>query len=203
MTAAWRLAGLPVLAVALVAGVLGVQVSHGGGEFEPLKPADPCVAREVTSEAEGIENLTERLVLLGLDSAACRLNISREALTLELAQQSEPTDEQVDALREGLHAAVQRMKKDGTLPKISSFVDEAMENADLNRFLEAAIKALPDSFIDKALTTDDVLDRAIDDLDLREILANLDDESELNAQLNPVIEKAVKDSLIDRIKNLI
>jgi hypothetical protein len=203
MTAVARLVALPVVAVALVAGVLGVQVSHGGGEFEPLKPADPCAVREVSSEAEGIENLTERLVLLGLDGAACRLGVSREALTLELAQQAEPTDEQVDALREGLHVAVQRMKKDGTLPKISSFVDEAMENADLNRFLEAAIKALPDSLIDKALDTEDVLDRAIDDLDLREILANLDDESELNAQLNPVIEKAVKDSLVDRLKNLI
>ena len=203
MTAVARLVAMPVVAVALVAGVLGVQVSHGGGEFEPLKPADPCAAREVTSEAEGIENLTERLVLLGLDGAACRLETSREALTLELAQQAEPTDEQVDALREGLHAAVQRMEADGTLPKISSFVDEAMENADLNRFLEAAIKALPDSLIDKALKTDDVLDRAIDDLDLREILANLDDESALNKQLNPVIEDAVKDSLIDRLQNLI
>lgn len=203
MTSVARLVALPVVSIALVAGVLGVQVAHGGGEFEPLKPADPCVAREVTSEAEGIENLTERLVLLGLDGAACRLGVSREALTLELAQQTEPTDEQVDALRDGLHVAVQRMKDDGTLPKISSFVDEAMENADMNGFLEAAIKALPDSLIDKALKTDDVLDRAIDDLDLKEILANLDDESELNKQLNPVIEKAVKDALIDRLKNLI
>ena len=203
MTQPWRFVALPIVALTLVAGVLGVQVSHGGGEYEPLHPADPCVAREVTSQAEGIDNLTERLVLLGLDGAACRLETSREALTLELAQQGEPTDDQVDALRAGLHAAVARMKKDGTLPKISSFVDEALDNTDLNGFLKAAIKALPDSVIDAALKTDDVLDRAIDDLDLREILANLDDQDELNAQLNPVVEQAVKDALVDRLENLI
>jgi hypothetical protein len=198
-----RLVALPLLAVALVAAVLGVQVAHGGGEFEPLRPADPCVAREVTSQAEGIENLTERLVLLGLDGAACRLGVSREALTLELAQQAQPTDEQVEALREGLHVAVDRLRDDGTLPPISSLVDEALENADLNRFLEAAIKALPDSLIDRALATDDVLHRAIDDLDLREVLANLDDHGELDRQLNPVIEEAVKDALVDRLQNLV
>jgi hypothetical protein len=203
MTDRVGLVGLPAVAVALVGGVLAVQLTHGGGTYEPLKAADPCVGREVTSEAEGIQNLTERLVLLGLDGAACRLEVTREALTLELAQQVEPTDEQVDALREGLHAAVDRMEDEGTLPPISSFVDEALENADLNRFLEAAIKALPDSLIDKALSTDDVLERAIDDLDLREVLANLDDQSALNAQLNPVIEEAVKDALVDRLKNLI
>ena len=203
MTERLRLIGLPAVALALVGAVLGVQLAHGGGTFEPLKTADPCVEREVTSQAKGLDNLTERLVLLGIDGAACRLEISREALTLQLAQPGERTAEEIDALREGLHAAVRRMKDDGTLPKISSLVDEALENADLNGFLEAAIKALPGSVIDAALKTDDVLDRAIDDLDLREILENLDDASELNAQLDPAIEKAVKDSLVDRLKNLI
>ena len=42
------------------------------------------------------------------------------------------------------------------------------------------IRALPDSVIDAALKTDDVLTRAIDDLDLRSLLANLDDQDDLN-----------------------
>jgi hypothetical protein len=197
------LVGLPALALALVGGVLAAQLTHGGGTYEPLATADPCAERTVTSEAEGIENLTERLVLLGLDGAACRLDVSREALTLELAQQDEPTDEQVDALRAGLHAAVARMKKDGTLPKISSFVDEAMDNSDLNGFLKAAIKALPHSVVDAALKTDDVLDRTIDDLDLRAILDDLDSQEDLNAQMNASVERSVKDALVDRLKNLI
>ncbi len=203
MTSWLRWTALPVLAVALVAGVLAVQVGHGGGSFEPLHPADPCVEREVTSRAEGIDALTERLVLLGVDGAACRLHISREALTLELAQSDDPTDAQVDALRGGLHDAVHRMKADGTLPPISSFVDEALDNADLNGFLKAAIKALPDSVIDAALKTDDVLDRTIDDLDLRELLANVDDQDDLNRQVEAAVTQAVKDSLVDRLRNLL
>ena len=82
MTVKLRVAVLPVLAVALVAGVLGVQVAHGGGEFTPLKPADPCAVRAVTSTSTGIDGLTEQLVLLGLDGAACQLGVTREALIL-------------------------------------------------------------------------------------------------------------------------
>ncbi len=198
-----RVLGLPVLALVLVAGVLGVQLDKGGGEFEPLRPADACVERGVTSQAEGIEGLTERLVLLGVDGAACRLGVSREALTLELAQPGERSDAQVDALREGLEDAVRRMKRDGTLPPASDLADEALEDADLNRFLKAAIRALPDKVVDGALKTDDVLIRAIDDLDLRELLGNLDDQDDLNRQVEKAVTDAVKDSLLDRLRNLI
>ena len=203
MSEASRLIGLPALALALVSGVLGIQLANGGGEFEPLKPADPCVARDVTSQAEGIDALTERLVLLGIDGAACRLGVSREALTLELAQPGTRTDEQVEALREGLKAAVRRMDDDGSLPEASDLVDEALENADLNKFLEALVKALPASVVNAAVKMDDVLIRAFDDLDLRDILENLEDEDELNRQLNAAIEQAVKDSLVARLRDLL
>jgi hypothetical protein len=197
------LVGLPAVALALVGGVLGVQVAHGGGEFEPLHPADPCVARRVTSQADGIDALTERLVLLGIDGAACRLHVSREAFTLQLAQTTDPTDAQVAALHDGLLDAVRRMKDDGSLPPASDLVDEAMDNADLNRFLEAAIKALPDSVINAAVKMDDVLTRTIDGLDLRSILANLDDQEDLTRQMNAAVNEAVKDSVVARLKGLI
>jgi hypothetical protein len=203
MTGRARLAALPAVALVLVGGVLGVQLANGGGAFEPLKSADPCVARAVTSRAEGIDGLTERLVLLGIDGAACRLHVSREALTLELAQPGPRTDAEIDALRAGLHDAVRRLKSDGTLPPISDFVDEALDNADLNGFLKAAIKALPDSLIDSALETDDVLDRTIDDLDLRSLLANLDDQGDLNRQVEAAITQSVKDALVDRLRDLL
>jgi hypothetical protein len=203
MTDRVSIAALPAVGLILVGGVLGVQVAYGGGSFEPLQPVDPCAARTVTSQAAGMEGLTEQLVLLGLDGAACQLGVSREALTLELAQTDNPTDAQVDALRAGLLDAVRRMKDDGTLPPISALVDEALENADLNRFLEAAIRALPDSVIDAALKTDDVLNRTIEDLDLRSVLENVDDQDDLNAQVNAAVEQAVKDSLVARLRDLL
>jgi hypothetical protein len=203
MTPLLRLTGLPAVALVLVAGVLGIQLAHGGGKFEPLQPADPCVARTVTSQAEGIDALTERLVLLGLDGAACQLHVSREALTLELAQPGPRTDEEIDALHDGLLSAVQQMKDDGTLPPASDLVDEALDNSDLNSFLKAAIKALPDSVINAAVKTDDVLVRTIDNLDLREVLADIDNQDDLNRQLNAAVTQAVKDSLVARVQDLL
>lgn len=198
-----RAAILPALATALVSGVLGVQLANGGGQFVPLRPADPCAARSVTPVSTGIEGLTERLVLLGLDGAGCRLGVTREALVLELAQPGPRTDAQVRALRAGLLAAVDRLKAQGSLPRASELLDEALDESDLNGFVKAAIRALPDSVINNVLATDDVLRRTIKDLDLRRLLANLDDADQLTAQINAAVTKAVKDAVIARVRDLL
>jgi hypothetical protein len=203
MTGGSRVLLLPSLAVVLVSGVLGIQLAHGGGSFEPLRPADPCAVRDVTSQAGGIEGLTERLVLLGLDGAACRLHVSREALTLELAQAGTPSNAEIVALHAGLLDAVRRMKDAGTLPPASALVDEALDSADLNDFVRAAIRALPDSVIDAALKTDDVLTRTIDNLDLRALLADVDDRQSLDQQLDAAVTQAVRDSLTGRLRDLL
>ena len=95
------------------------------------------------------------------------------------------------------------MEDDGTLPPASELVDEALDTADLNGFLEAAIRAIPDSVIDAALKTDDILTRAIEDLDLRAVLANIDDQHELNQQIEDAVTQAVKDSLVARLNDLL
>ena len=203
MTGGSRVLLLPSLAVVLVSGVLGIQLAHGGGSFEPLRPADPCAVRDVTSQAGGIEGLTERLVLLGLDGAACRLHVSREALTLELAQAGTPSNAEIVALHAGLLDGGRRMKDAGTLPPASALVDEALDSADLNDFVKAAIRALPDSVIDAALKTDDVLTRTIDNLDLRALLADVDDRQSLDQQLDAAVTQAVRDSLTGRLRDLL
>ena len=203
MSAVPRWIGLPVAAVAMVAGTLTVQATHGGGSYEPLRPTAACVERPVTSRASGIEGLTERLVLIGLADAACTLGLGREELTLQLARSDDPTDAQVAALRRGLRSAVRQMKADGTLPRASELVDEVLDEADLNGFVKRLIRALPASLVDQALKTDDVLYRTIDDLDLREVLENLDDSSSLAAQVEPVVTQAVEDSLKARLRDLV
>ena len=194
---------LPVVAAVLVSGVLGVQLANGGGDFAPTRAASPCAHRSVTSVSTGIEALGERLVLLGLDGAACRLGVTREALTLELAQSRNPTDAQINAIRGGLLEAVERMKTDGTLPRASELTNEALDSADLNSFLKAAIRALPDSLIDSVLKTDDVLRRTINQLDLRTLLANLNQPDELRPQINAAVTRAVKDALVARLRDLL
>lgn len=198
-----RAVALPGIAAVLVSGVLGIQVANGGGQFVPSRAADPCAARGVASVSTGIDAVGERLVLIGLDGAACRLGVSRESLVLDLALPGDRTDAQVEAVRAGLLDAVRQMDADGTLPPASELANEALDNADLNRFLTFAIRALPDSVINAALKTDDVLRRAIEGLDLRSLLANLDDPSKLTGQINEAVTGAVKASLIARLRDLL
>lgn len=198
-----RAVALPVIATALVSGVLGIQVANGGGNFAPARAADPCAERMVTTVSTGIEGLGEGLVLRGLDGAACRLGMTREALVLELAQPGEPTDAQIDALRGGLLGAVDRMKATGTLPPASDLADEALDNADLPGFVNTLIRALPDSLINGSLKTDDVLRRTIKGLDLRSLLGGLDNPDEITRQINAAVTKAVKDSLVARLRDLL
>jgi hypothetical protein len=199
-----RAYALPAIAVALVTGVMGVQVANGGGDFVPVRSADPCAPRDVTAvSARQIDALGERLVLLGLDGAACHLGITREQLVINLALSTDVPDPVIDALRTGLLGAVDRMKADGTLPPASDLADEALAEADLNGFVKAAIKALPDSVVNAALKTDDVLRRAVNDLDLRQLLSNLEDPNELENQISAAVTQAVKDSLRDRLRDLV
>jgi hypothetical protein len=198
-----RAVALPVVAAALVSSVLGVQIANGGGDFTPTRSASPCAHRAVTSVSTGIQGLTEQLVLLGLDGAACRLHVTREALALDLAQSRTPTDAQVDALRAGLLEAVDRLKAEGKLPPASTLTDEALDSANLNSFVKAAIRALPDSLINSALKTDDVLRRTINELDLRSLIANLNDPNQLSQQINAAVTKAVKDALVARLRDLL
>ena len=53
--------GSPLVALVLVAGVVGVQLAKGAAPSSRCGSADPCVARDVTSEADGIEGLAEGL----------------------------------------------------------------------------------------------------------------------------------------------
>lgn len=194
---------LPVLAAGLVSGVLGVQLAHGGGDFTTAKPVPPCTVRKVTSVSTGIDGLTERLVLLGLDRAACHLGVTREGLLLDLAQPRVRTSAQVDALHDGLLQAIRLMKADGTLPQASDLTDEAVDDTSLPGFVKSLIKALPDSVINGALKTDDVLQRTVDNLDLRTLLADLSKPDELNSLIKSAVTKAIKDSLVDRLRDLI
>ncbi len=45
--------------------------------------------------------------------------------------------------------------------------------------------------------------RTIGDLDLRALLANLDDQADLNAQLEEAVTQAALDSIADRLRDLL
>lgn len=192
---------LPVLSAGLVAAVLGVQLAQDGGDFVPTRTADPCLQRDVTPVSGGIDGLAEALVLLGLDGAACQLGTSREGLVLELADDRERTDVEVEALRAGLLAAVDRLSAQDRLPAVSALAGQALESADLPGLVKTAIRALPDALVDNRLATDDVLRRAITDLDLRRLLDSIGDPSAIEDLINDSVTEAVKDELLAGLPN--
>lgn len=186
-----RAAALPALALALVAGVLGLQVTNGGGDFRPAPVSGPCVQRTVEPVSEGLDGLVEHVVLLALDEAACKLLLSREAFVVRLGGTGERTDAEVAAMRAGLLAAIDRLDREGSLPKVSALKDEVVEDADLPLLVEGAVRALSDDFVDRRLTTPGVLRRTVDELDIRELLDKISDSGAVRSLVRAAVVKAV------------
>jgi hypothetical protein len=73
------LAALGVAAAVLIA----IELANGALDYGESTVADPCAARE-PFPGEGFEATIQRIVLDGLDGAACELNTTREELVLSL-----------------------------------------------------------------------------------------------------------------------
>jgi hypothetical protein len=194
-----RTLALPLIAVALVAAVLGVQVAAGGGDYVPRRPADPCSPRSIPPIPARLEPVAERVVLLGLDSAACRLGISRERLVLALADSRSLDPDAPAALKTGLRDAVDRLDREGRLPRVSQLLPEALDQSDLPGIVKTVIGAIPDSAVDSALPTGPLLRRAVGELDVDQLIRELDDPQRLESAVRSAILQAARDQILDRL----
>ena len=100
------LGALGLAAVVLIA----VELSHGALDYGASKVADPCVPREAFP-GDGFDATVQRIVLDGLDGAACELDTTREELVLsidpELGREVEWDRETLErAVRSGLLEAL-------------------------------------------------------------------------------------------------
>jgi hypothetical protein len=195
-----RRLALPLIAVLLVAAVLGVQVAAGGGDYVPRQPANPCAARPLPPIQRQLEPLTEQIVLLGLDSAACRLGISRERLVLALADTRSLDPRAPAALKAGLRDAVDRLDREGRLPKVSQLLPEALGQAGVSGIAKTIIGAIPASLVDNALPTAPLLRSTIDELDVARLLHELGDPRQLNSAVRSAILQAALRQIQDRLR---
>jgi hypothetical protein len=191
---------LPLIALLLVAAVLGVQVAAGGGQYVPRQPGNPCVQRPVPSIQPRLEPLAEQIVLLGLDSAACRLGISRERLVLALADTHSLDPRARAALKAGLRDAVDRLDHEGRLPRVSQLLPDALDQTGLPGIAKTIIEAIPARIVDDALPTAPLLRRTIDELDVARLLRELDDPGKLNSALQSAILHAALAQILDRLR---
>lgn len=194
-----RRLGLPLIAVLLVVAVLGVQVAAGGGRYVPLRSANPCTPRPVPRIPAQLEPLAEQIVLLGLDSAACRLGVSRERLVLALAQTRSPDPRQSAALKAGLVDAVDRLDRQGRLPKVSQLLPQALDQANISKLVKTIIEAIPDPVIDNLLPTAPLLRRTVDELDINRLLHELGVPNQLNSALQSAILQAAERQILNRV----
>ena len=147
-----------------------------------------------------MNQLAERIVLLGLDNAACRLGISRERLVLALADTRSLDPDAPAALKAGLRDAVDRLDREGRLPKVSQLLPEALDQADLPGIVKTVIGAIPDGLVDTALPTGPLLRRTISELDVDRLIRELDDPRQLKSAVRSAILQAALHQILDRLR---
>ncbi len=194
-----RRLALPLIAVVLVVAVLGVQIAAGGGHYVPLRPDNPCTSSPVSAVHAQLEPLAGQIVLLGLDSTACRLGISRERLVLTLAENRSLDPRDASALKAGLLDAVNQLDRQGQLPKVSQLLPQALAQANLPRLVKTIIEAIPNSVVDRLLPTAPLLRQTIDQLNVNQLLRELHDPGQLNTVLEAAILHAAGGQILERL----
>ena len=131
-----------IVGALLAAGVVLVAVELGKGALDEPSPkiANPCVPRH--GRTGGFDTTVQRIVLDGLDGAACRLHTTREELVLSLGggtvirrRWDEHTVEV--ALRAGLLRSVDEAEDRGDIPSfLAPLVRRLVERAPLDRIIE-------------------------------------------------------------------
>jgi len=125
-----------VASVALLVAELATSAAHEGVEIE-----NPCGTR-APFPGSGIDGVTQRIVLDGLDGAACRLHTSREELVLSLGNGKRRWDARTieTALRAGLLRAVDDAEQRGDLPSfLAPLVRRVVESTPLEKLVEGGI----------------------------------------------------------------
>ena len=195
-----RRIGLPLIAVLLVAAVLGVQVAAGGGGYVPRTPANPCTPHPIPPIQPRLQALAAEIVLLGLDSAACRLGISRERLALALAEGRSLNPHAPAALKAGLRDAVDRLAREGRLPKVSQLRPDALDQSGLPGIAKSLIEAIPAGLVDDALPTAPLLRRTIDELDVTRLVHELRDPRQISSVVQSTVLHAALGLILDRLR---
>jgi hypothetical protein len=128
-----------VLAALFVAAavLVGVEFAKGAADAGEVQLANPCQTRIFQGD------VVQRVVLAGLDHAACRLHTSREALVLSLGTTSRRKE---DALRAGLLRAVDEAEQRGEIPGLlATPIRKLIRTAPINKLISGGI-SLADLF---------------------------------------------------------
>jgi hypothetical protein len=149
-----RFTGGVVLLLALLVGaaaLVGVELGEGAAGSVSPSIANPCRARPPFAGG-GIDGVIQRIVLDGLDGAACRLRTSREELVLSLRPGTGVRLRHADrnaaeaAIRAGLLRSADEADNRGDIPSfLVPVVRRLIRTAPLDTLIQGGI-ALRDLF---------------------------------------------------------
>ena len=137
--------------------LLAVELALGARDYGEVDLGAPCQTHALF-EPGGLDGTVQRIVLEGLDGAACRLGTTRERLLLSLSPSSKGrfgswSSEEVDsAVRASLVAAVDEAERRGDLNGVeASLLREVAERAPVDLVVGLAqriddLSALADLF---------------------------------------------------------
>lgn len=138
-------AGVAVVAALVVAGVALVASDVvQGSNHRSAAIANPC-AQRAAFPGSGLDATVQRVVLDGLDGAACRLGTSRERLVLALAGDSSqrlPNNKAtIDAaVRAGLLRALDEATNRGDVPTLlAPLLRRVVQKASLDELIRGAV----------------------------------------------------------------
>ena len=112
--------------VAAAVALLAVELGMGAWDFGEAKRVNPCSAH-ASYPGGGFDATLQRIVLDGLNGAACELHTTREELVLSLRPSSERkakwNDETIQrAVRVGLVRAIDEAERRGDVPGVLAAV---------------------------------------------------------------------------------
>jgi hypothetical protein len=147
-----RRGALGVLAALAVGAIvlLGLELANGAAGSGAPAVGDPCEPRQAFP-GQGLEATLQRIVLDGLDGAACELGTTREELVLSLPPGSGTAEAWDDAtieraVRAGLLEAIDDAEQRGSLGAVAALaLREIVERAPVGWLVDGA-QGLADLF---------------------------------------------------------
>lgn len=132
---------MKILALLFVAAavLVGVELALGAAHTGEVQLANPCEPRDFRGD------VVQRIVLNGLEGAACRLHVSREELVLSLGGTSPfrrnwDKQEMEVAVRAGLLRALDDAERRGEIPHLLAVpVRELIRKAPLDKLISGGI----------------------------------------------------------------
>jgi len=195
-----RRLALPLIAVVLVAAVLGIQVAAGGGHYVPLRPAIRAPGARFPPSRCGSNRSRNRSSCSASRAPHVGSASPASASSSQLAEARSLDPRESAALKTGLVDAVDLLDRRGRLPEVSQLLPQALDQANLPGIVKTIIGAIPDPVVDNLLPTAPLLRRTIDALDINRLLHELNDASQLNSVLQSAILQAALRQILDRLR---